>query len=487
MCVSGIFRREYRGDRVQLWRSGPLRPTWGSPWSGRMGPIETQADFQPAANPIQGTNNMSCVHRGVFFGCVVLTATASLAQLQVTSIAPTANRLYVPTAAPIRVDFDRPLDPASIHSTSIGAYGRWSGAARGTYQLTNGDQSLLFQPDNSFSAGELVTVTVSPQLRAADQSILRAGGYSSQFWTASQRVAPPQFVEIAAHSTGTPSRPYGGIATDLNHDGWLDVTTVNEDTADLRVFLNLGDGAGSFAPFAQPTYAVGNRASPSETADFNADGHADITVANINDNTVSVLLGRGDGTFSPQQTIPVGSVPRGIAVLDIDGDGDADIVNTNQGSGNLSVHVNDGLGGFGTPSTINPSIGGEWSLGAGDMDNNGILDLVVASGNASQIQVLTGNGDGSFTPQATQLTGGRSWMIALGDVNGDGNLDVSSVNAQNNNGSILMGNGDGTLQPPTTYNLRAMGSGSNGFPLATDLGESRRRRRPGLGHVELRR
>ena len=401
----------------------------------------------------------------------LLLGTASQAQLQVASITPSANRLYVPMAAPIQIDFDRPLDPASLQAQLVAAYGRWSGAATGTYQLTNGDRTLLFQPDRSFSAGELVTVTISPQLRAADQSLLLSGSYNSQFWTASQRVAPPQFNEIATHSTGSPSRPYGGVATDLNHDGWLDVTTVNEDSADLRVFMNLADGSGSFAPFTQPTYAVGNRASPSETADFNGDGHADITVANINDNTVSVLQGNGDGTFAPQQTIPVGVTPRGIAVLDIDGDGDADIVNTNRGSNNLSIHVNDGLGTFGTPTTLNSSVVGEWSLMAGDMDNNGILDLVVASGSNPQIQVLTGNGDGTFTPQAVQSTGGRSWMIALGDVNGDGALDVSSANAQNNNGAILLGNGDGTLQPPTTYNLRAMGSGFNGFPLATDLGD----------------
>ena len=314
----------------------------------------------------------------------VLIGTASHAELQVNSITPSANRLSVPTSAPIRIDFDRPVDPASIQSQSIGVYGRWSGAAGGTYQLINGDQTLLFQPDSWFSAGELVTVTVSPQLRAADQSILQAGGYSSQFWTASQRVAPPQFFEMASYSTGTPSRPYGGIATDLNHDGWLDVTTVNEDTADLRVFMNLADGTGAMAPFAQPTYPVGNRASPSETADLNGDGHADITVANINDNTISVLWGNGDGTFAPQQTIPVGSTPRGIAVLDIDGDGDGDIVNTNRGSSNLSIHVNDGLGVFGTPTTWDPPLVGEWSLMAGDMDNNGILDLVVASGSSSQ-------------------------------------------------------------------------------------------------------
>ena len=136
---------------------------------------------------------------------------------------------------------------------------------------------------------------------------------------------------------------------------------VNEDHRRLcGVFMNEADGTGSFADFAQPTYGVGNRASPSEAADFNRDGHADIAVANIDDNTISVVLGNGDGTFAPQQTIPVGSTPRGIAVLDMDGDGDADIVNTNRGSSTLSVHVNNGSGVFGAPTTIQGGVNGEW-------------------------------------------------------------------------------------------------------------------------------
>jgi hypothetical protein len=108
---------------------------------------------------------------------------------------------------------------------------------------------------------------------------------------------------------------------------------------------------------------------------------------------------------------------------------------------------------------------------AGDMNNDGLMDLVTGGGNAAQIRVLTSNGDGTFNTETIQNTGGRSWQIMLGDVNGDGNLDISSANAQNNNGSILLGNGDGTLQPAMVYNIRDMGSGDNGFPLATDLGD----------------
>jgi hypothetical protein len=413
-----------------------------------------------------------------FHGSVVLVVMALLVdtqstwgQLGITSISPSIHRLAVPVTAPIRIDFDRPIDPASVTAQSLTAFGRWSGPAAGTVNYANGNRTVIFSPNEPFSAGEPVTVTLSNQLRAADMTSFYPGGYSSQFWTASQRVSSLAYDHIGTLVTNSPSRPYGGVATDLDNDGWLDVTLVNEDTADLRVFMNLGTGAGTFAPYTQPTYAVGNRASPSEVADFNGDGNADITVANIDDNTISVLLGNGDGSFRPQQTINVGLMPRGIAVLDFDGDGDPDIVNTNRSSNNLSLHVNNGAGVFGAPTTLNAPLAGEWGLMAGDMNNDGLQDLVVSSGSSSQIQVLTGNGNGTFTPQAIQNAGGRSWMLALGDLNGDGFLDVTSANAQNNNGSVLFGNGDGTLGAPNIYNLAAMGTGSNEFPLATDVGD----------------
>ncbi len=410
---------------------------------------------------------------GFVFGWMLIVGAGSVtvAQLNVVSITPVRHGLTAHVDATIRVDFDRPLDPASLSSDTFSAMGRWSGPVQGTLQLANGNQTILFQPSRSLSAGDLITVSMSAGLTGNDLSSLQTGGYAYQFWTRSQRVKDLSYTELATMTTGSPSRPYGGVASDLNNDGWLDITTVNEDSADLRVFMNQADGTGSFAAYTQPTFGVGNRASPSESADFNRDGNADIAVANINDNTISVVLGNGDGTFAAQQTIPVGTTPRGIAVLDVDGDGDSDIVNTNLGSNNLSLHLNNGKGVFGTPTELSGGVNGEWSLMSGDMNNDGILDLVVASGVVSQIRVLTGNGDGTFTQQAQQNTGGRSWQIMLGDVNGDGNLDVSSANAQNNRGAILLGNGDGTLQAASTYNVAAMGSGGNDFPLASDLGD----------------
>ncbi len=260
------------------------------------------------------------------------------------------------------------------------------------------------------------------------------------------------------------TRSYGGFATDLNEDGWMDITVVNENTADLRTFLNRADASGLFGDFLVPPAEVNDRASPSEPSDFNRDGHGDVCVVNIDTDSVSILLGNGDGTFAPQQEIIVGDAPRGIAVLDVDGDGDTDIVNTNSASGNLSLLLNNGDGVFGSPTFFDGGGSGEWSLAAADMDNDNVLDLVVGAQGSQQILINKCNGDGTFSHVSTQSSGGRTWMLVCGDLNGDGNQDLTSANSSNNNGSILLGNGDGTLRSPVTYP-------TDSFPLATDVAD----------------
>src|SRR6185436_5371640 len=139
---------------------------------------------------------------------------------------------------------------------------------------------------------------------------------------------------------------YGASVADLNNDGFLDLLTINEDSADLRIFMSKGDSTGAFAPFVVPTTPLDKRSSPSETTDFNGDGIVDLVTANLNANNLSILFGKGDGTFMVSQKPKVGGEPRGVAVLDVDGDGDIDIVNTNADGDNVSLLINDGTGKF---------------------------------------------------------------------------------------------------------------------------------------------
>src|SRR5438067_331231 len=96
--------------------------------------------------------------------------------------------------------------------------------------------------------------------------------------------------------------------------------------------------AGPPAAFtAQQTFATGLGPNSVAVGDFNGDGKPDLAVANLSSNTVSVLLGNGDGTFAPQQTFATGSSPYSVAVGDLNGDGLPDLAVSDANSNMVSV------------------------------------------------------------------------------------------------------------------------------------------------------
>lgn len=377
---------------------------------------------------------------------------AARAQMQVTAHLPALNAT-APVGTAIAFTFDRPLDPASVTDDSFRAYGQWSGPARGTFTLSNGNQTVTLTPDAPFSAGEVVSVHLSHDLRGADLTPLRAAAYAFQFWTATAATAAT-FSEIDRfrNTAGPQTRIYGAAAADLNDDGYLDLATINEVSADVRVFLNLADGSGLFGPMLPPQ-GIGVEASPNAPADFDNDGRIDLCVAAASSEEVSILLGAGDGTFASIVDIPIGggSQPHGIAPLDVDGDGDLDVVNANVGANNLSLLTNDGSGTFSGPTFFEGGVDGEYGLTAADMNGDGITDLVVAGRNGSELTTMLGNGDGTFTAAGPpRPTGGSTWVVVVGDVDGDGVLDAATANDGSGNVGILRGNGDGTFAPAVT-------------------------------------
>ena len=136
-------------------------------------------------------------------------------------------------------------------------------------------------------------------------------------------------------------------------------------------------------------------------------------------------------------------------MLDVDGDGDADFANTNAGgAGNVSVLINDGTGVFGAPAFFEGGGTSEWALSSADMDEDGIIDLIVGGRTSQEIIVQRGNGDGTFSLVDEQDISASVWMLVIGDVNGDGHEDVITANSFSNNGSVLMGDGTGHVGVP---------------------------------------
>lgn len=403
-------------------------------------------------------------------GVVALATGAAIAGVQpplrVLSHTPALNALSVPTNSAIELVFDMPVNPATFTASPFRfhAFGERSGVITGSLSFLSGNTIARFTPSSPLTPGERVWVNLSRDIATPGGVGLRQAGYSWQFWVASRR-ATLAFTSGGILDTTQPGispRPYGGQACDLNDDGVVDICIVNEDTSDLRVFLNSLATPGQFAPFIQPTFGTGPVPSPNEAADFNGDGIVDMCTANTSGTTVSVLLGVGNGTFLPANDYTCGSGPHGIAVLDVDGDGDIDIATANTNDSNVAVLRNNGSGVFGPPALFEGGGNGEWALNAADMNNDGITDLVVGARSSGTISVHLANGLGGFAPSTTLNTGLNYWMIVCGDVNGDGRLDVTSA-ASLSGGVVHNGNGLGGLAPAQIFPTSGM--------IATDIGD----------------
>src|SRR5438477_4511287 len=144
-----------------------------------------------------------------------------------------------------------------------------------------------------------------------------------------------QFLDELEYSSGAGR---AAIAVgDLNQDGWQDLVTAN--STDNTVSILLGRGDGTFATHVD--YATGKGPSSVAIADLNGDGKLDLVVTNATDNTVSVLKGNGDGTFQARTDRAANALPRSVAVADFNHDQKPDLVlvnaPANSAQGNISV------------------------------------------------------------------------------------------------------------------------------------------------------
>lgn len=236
--------------------------------------------------------------------------------------------------------------------------------------------------------------------------------------------------------------PHSIISADFNNDGVLDVAVANDGSNDVSVLLGHDDG--SFG--TQIRTAVGDGARSVVSIDFNGDGILDLAVANYSSNDVSILLGNGDGTFQPDQRIATGTAPRSIAIADFNGDGMDDLAVSHYKffsfGGFIQVLLGNGDGSF----TDGQVIGGSFfTVATGDINGDGNTDIAAARYSSDQVSVSLGNGDGTFFSPQSFAAGNRPWFVTLGDFDGDGFDDVAVSNRNSRDVSVLLSNGDGTL------------------------------------------
>jgi hypothetical protein len=302
------------------------------------------------------------------------------------------------------------------------------------------------------------------------------------------------------------SNPNALTLTDLNNDTHIDIIVVCSNTNEVAILLGIGNGFF----FLSKKYSIGSDSLPLSvvTSDFNKDNKTDIAVATYNAPSVSLFYGQGNGTFADQMIFytsedshpfsivsgdfnndtesdiaivnydynyidlvltyrnysfseltpyfitDVDDNPSALAVGDLNNDGVTDIIVTNSVNNNIKVFLANGDGSF-SIYTINSSttVSGPTAVALGDFNRDNHLDIVVSNNGDQNIYIFIGYGNGTFSKYASYPTYGfiRPATVAVGDLNNDSRLDIVVVSSSNDKISILFGYGNGAFSNQSIY------------------------------------
>jgi hypothetical protein len=320
----------------------------------------------------------------------------------------------------------------------------------GTTQLTSaGTAALKLRAglgSHSYKAVFLGTNTYSGS--SSNASALTVSGKAPTAAAITESGNPGDYILTASvGGQGGTSAPSGTVSI-------LDTSYSNNIVATAQ----LETGVSGLNFMRSEAIGTDNESTSVAVGDFNGDGIPDLAVASYFDGVVTILLGNGDGTFSPAPDSPITGLfdPNAIIVGDFNGDGKADLAfKVGYYNGGVAIYLGNGNGTFTEASNSPITVGGDFdyidALATGDFNGDGIADLVAtldAEGyGPSSVAILLGNGSGTFAPAPNSpvQVGSGPISVAVGDVNGDGFPDLVTGNFYDSTVTVLLGKGDGTF------------------------------------------
>jgi hypothetical protein len=321
--------------------------------------------------------------------------------------------------------------------------------------LGNGDAT--FQPPVSIAVGSQPSFVAIGDFNGDGKPDVALTDYVGEVWILLGR-GDGTFQPAVGYPTGL--YPLQVVVADFNGDGKQDLAVSYLASGGVveGISVLLGNGDGTFQP--QVFYAAVGTGGFLAVADFDGDGNPDLAVAGAE---VFIMPGNGDGTFQPAVAYAGAQVYGSLAVGDFNGDGNPDLAvacgGRNEHSGSVAIMLGNGHGGVAGTAALPVGYNGHavtpHQVAVGDFNGDGKPDLAVADGNGT-VQILPGNGDGTFQGAVNYAVAGIAEFVLAGDFNGGGISDLAVMSKPfllPQTLSILLGNQDGTLQPGATYTL----------------------------------
>lgn len=253
----------------------------------------------------------------------------------------------------------------------------------------------------------------------------------------------PEFAAKVDFTSG--NSPISLSIGDIDGDGKRDLVVANLNSNTVSVLLNTSaSGNESFA--AKVDFITGNNPRAVISGDVDGDGKRDLAITNYNSNTVSVyrnISSPGIVNFEPKVDLITGTNPRGLSIGDIDGDGKPDLVVTNESSNTVSVFRNTSVSG-----TVSFAAKSDFATGSnplsvsiGDINTDGKLDLAAANYSGNSVSILSNtsaSGLISFEANVDFAAGSNPYAVNIGDIDGDSKPEIAVSNNSGNTVSVFL-------------------------------------------------
>ncbi|KGL62448.1 hypothetical protein PHEL85_2242 [Polaribacter sp. Hel1_85] len=356
---------------------------------------------------------------------------------------PIATATNIDEAATIMLTFDIPIAASNLNSNAIVISGSQTGIIPGTF--AGGDTTnITFNPSQNFKPGEIITINVT-------SSIVNNPTISAFTVTVPTSGAPATITDTKLIVSNVAGQASSVICGDIDGDGDLDMVATSVSDDKIAWYENDGLATPSFTEHIITTTA--DRSWNVTIADVDGDGHIDIIATSYFDTSIAWYKNDGNATpsFSQQLLSNTVSTPYSITSGDIDNDGDIDILVASLNDDSIIWFENDGTAtpNF-TQNTITTTADGIRSVTIGDLDNDGDLDIISASFNDNTIAWYTNDGATNplFSKQIISTNAIGAISVTVGDMNSDGHLDI--VSASLNDNKVAWYKNDGAAMPDFT-------------------------------------